>query len=101
MSVDLTGVKQFPHIRAVSATTNNTEIVLPPRTKVVTVGTKTGDCVFAYEGVDNGTPSNNAAFVANYGYVATKYGRGKDRPTSLYVAMANGTGTIIIILEDE
>lgn len=99
--VDLTNVKQFPHIRAISATTNNTEIVLPPRTKVVTVATKTGECVFAYEGVDNNPPSSNAGFVANYGYVATKYGRGKDRPTSLYVAMVNGTGTIIIILEDE
>ena len=101
MSVDLTTVNQFPHTRAISATTNNTEILLPPRTRTVTIGTKTGECKFAFEGVDNGTPSANAVFVANYGYLGVKYGRGKDRPNAVYVAMQAGTGTILIIVEDE
>jgi hypothetical protein len=99
--VDLSTVNVFPYIRAINATTNNTQIVIPKRARKMTIATRTGIAKFSYEGTDNGTPSNNNLFVMNYGYVEQKIGRGKDRPESVYVAMDSTTGTIIVSFEDE
>lgn len=99
--VDLHTINTFPYIRAISATTNNVQIKMPARARKLTVATKTGVCKFAYEGEDNGTPSDNHLFVTNYGMVEQKIGRGKDRPQYVYVAMDTGTGTIIVSFEDE
>lgn len=99
--VDLSAVNIFPYIRAISATTNNTQIKIPNRARKITIATQTGMALFAYEGTDNATPSPNHLFVMNYGYVEQSIGRGKDRPASVYVAMANTTGTIVVSFEDE
>lgn len=99
--VDLSSVNTFPYIRAISATTNTTQIKIPHRARKLTVATESGTVYFAYEGTDNGTITNNRLFVTNYGMVEQKVGRGKDRPTSVYVAMASTTGTIIVSFEDE
>lgn len=99
--VDLHSINTFPYIKAIAATTNNTQIKMPARARKITIATKTGIVHFAYEGVDNGTPSANHLFVTNFGMVEQKIGRGKDRPQSVYVAMASSTGTIIVSFEDE
>lgn len=99
--VDLHSINTFPYIKAISATTNNTQIKLPARARKITIASKTGIVHFAYEGEDNGTPSANHLFVTNFGMVEQKLGRGKDRPQSVYVAMASSTGTIIVSFEDE
>ena len=99
--VDLHGINSFPYIRAISATTNNTQIKMPARARKITIATETGIVYYAYEGEDNGTPSTNHLFVTNFGMVEQKLGRGKDRPQSVYVAMKSSTGTVIVSFEDE
>lgn len=99
--VDLYTVNTFPYIRAISATTNNTQIKMPARARKITIASKTGIVHFAYEGVDNGAPTANHLFVTNFGMVEQNLGRGKDRPQSVFVAMASSTGTIIVSFEDE
>lgn len=99
--VDLYAINTFPHIRAIAATTNNTQIKMPSRARKITVATQSGPCLFSYEGQDNSTPSANHLFVTNHGMVEQTIGRGKDRPQYVYVAMQGGTGTILISFEDE
>ena len=99
--VDLHSINSFPYIRAISATTNNTKIKMPARARKITIASKTGVVYFGYEGEDNAAPTNNTLFVTNYGMVEQKLGRGKDRPTFVYVAMATTSGTIIVSFEDE
>ena len=72
--VDLHSINSFPYIRAIAATTNNTQIKIPAReTSKITIATKTGIVHFAYEGRDNGTPSGNHLFVTNFGMVEQKW----------------------------
>lgn len=99
--VDLSTVNTFPYIRSISATTNATEVKLPLRARKITIASKTGVVVFAYDGTDNATPSAHHLFVPNYGMVQQTLGRGKDRPTSVFVAMDTTPGTVKISFEDE
>lgn len=99
--VDLSAAGTFPVIKSIAATTNTTEIKIPTRARHVTIATETGIVYFAYTGEDNGTISNDRLFVTNYGMVEQKLGRGKNRPDSIFVAMKNTTGTILVSFEDE
>lgn len=99
--VDYSTVNTFPYIQSIPATTNNTQIKMPNRARKVTIATKTGIVYFAYEGEDNGVMVDHHLFVTNYGMVEQTLGRGKDRPTYIYVAMASSTGNVIVSFEDE
>lgn len=102
MSVDLKGVNTFPIIRNITAIQTWTEVVLPPKGVLLTVGSEQHDIYVSFEGVDGATVAGvHKVFIKGGGYLAMNRGKGTNQHKKVYVATkSSSTGEVTIILEE-
>lgn len=102
MATDLKTADIFPYIKVITnqGTTWN-EIILPGNVNQITIGSETQKIFFGQNDCsDGGTPQTNKTFIPSGNLLKVKLGRGRNKPSSIFVAASSGTTNIIIILEE-
>lgn len=102
MSQDYTSLNSYPIIRNFNAIQTWTQILLPTKGRVITVGCEQHDIYVSFEGTDGGSVTGiNKVFIKSGGYMAINRGRGNNQHNSIYIATkSSSSAEVTVILEE-
>ena len=103
MSQDYSGQRIFPAIKNFSAIPTWTDVVLPPKGKIVTVGSEAHDIYVSFEGTEGGgTAGVNKLFIKSGGYIQINMGRGTNNHNTIQIATkSSSSAEVTVILEEK
>ena len=103
MSYDYSSNKLYPAIKNLTASPTWTDIVLPPKGKVITVGSESHDLYVSFEGTEGGgTAGVNKLFIKGGGYMAINMGRGTNQHNKIQIATkSSSSAEVTVILEEQ
>lgn len=103
MAQDYKTERTFPIIKNFSAVQTWTDVTVPPKGRVITVGCETADLYVSFEGTEGGSTSGvGKAFIQTAGYLAIKKGRGTNQHQTFQVATKSAASAeVTIIIEEE
>ena len=79
-----------------------TEVDLPSKGRIVTVGCESGDIYVSLEGVEGGSTSGvNKLFIKSGGYMMLDMGRGTNNLYSIQIATKTLSSAIVTVIIEE
>jgi|TARA_B100000214_G_scaffold165481_1_gene118672 hypothetical protein len=99
MALNLTTTNTYPDMKAVSVSTNWTEIQLPQDAQKITIGSANALYVGVSGATDGGTVGTDKTFVTANNMLELILRKDSKRSTSIFVAAQTGTATVSITLE--
>jgi len=101
MAVDLRSVNEFPYMKSISIDTSTTMIRLPSEARTIKIGSEASILYIAQNGAtDGGAIPTDRMFVPSNNVIEIKLGIGMQRK-NIFVAAKTGTGTAVIMLEEQ
>ena len=102
MSVDLRSVDTYPIVKNFSAVQTWTEVELPSKGQIITVGCEQHDIYFSFSGTHGGSTSGvDKVFIKSGGFFEIKRGRGTNQHDKIYIATkSSSSAEVTIILEE-
>lgn len=96
-------VNTYPSIKNFNAIQTWTDVTLPSKGKVVTVGCEQHDIYVSFEGTEGGgTTGVNKLFIKAGGYMAINMGRGTNQHSSIQIATkSSSSATVTVIFEEQ
>lgn len=96
-------VNTYPSIKNFNAIQTWTDVTLPSKGKVVTVGCEQHDIYVSFEGTEGGgTTGVNKLFIKSGGYMAINMGRGTNQHSSIQIATkSSSSATVTVIFEEQ
>lgn len=92
--------RNFPVIKNFGVTDTWTEVLLPSKAKIITIGSE-DDIYVSFEGIEGGAYTNtNKMFIKADGYMALNLGRGTNQHNSIYICSKSSSADITIIFEE-
>lgn len=101
MAVDLRSINEFPYMKSISIDTSTTMIRLPSEARTIKIGSEASILYIAQNGAtDGGAIPTDRMFVPSNNVIEIKLGIGMQRK-NIFVAAKTGTGTAVIMLEEQ
>jgi hypothetical protein len=101
MSLDYRSLNTFPLIKTFSASTSNTEILVPANASFMTVQSPSHKIFVATDGTDGGSPSAHRVEISSGGSIELKLAKGYNRQVSIYIAThAAASADINLVFEE-
>jgi hypothetical protein len=101
MAVDLRSINEFPYMKSISIDTSTTMIRLPSEARTIKIGSEASILYIAQNGAtDGGVIPTDRMFVPSNNVIEIKLGIGMQRK-NIFVAAKTGTGTAVIMLEEQ
>lgn len=102
MAQDYSQERTYPIIKNFSAVQTWTEVSLPSKGKVITVGCEQHDIYFSFEGTEGGAiAATNKVFIKSGGYMSVKLGRGTNQHNSLQIATKSSSSAVVTVIIEE
>ena len=102
MSQDYKSLNTFPIIRNFNAVQTWTNVVLPGKTRTITVGCENHDIVVSFEGTDGGSTTGvHKIFIKSGGYMTISRGRGTNQNSTIQVATNTATSAEVTLIFEE
>lgn len=101
MAVDLRSINEFPYMKTINVDTSTTLIRLPSEARTIKIGSEASILYIAQNGAtDGGAIPTDRMFVPSNNVIEIKLGIGMQRK-NIFVAAKTGTGTAVIMLEEQ
>lgn len=95
-------VNTYPAIKNFNAIQTWTDVTLPSKGKVVTVGCEQHDIYVSFEGTEGGgTAGVNKLFIKAGGYIAINMGRGTNQHSSIQIATKSSSSAEVTVIFEE
>jgi len=102
VSQDYSRINIYPIIKNFSSVQTWTEVDLPSKGRIVTVGCESGDIYVSLEGVEGGSTSGvNKLFIKSGGYMMLDMGRGTNNLYSIQIATKTLSSAIVTVIIEE
>jgi len=103
VSQDYSRINIYPIIKNFSAVQTWTEVNLPSKGRLVTVGCEAGDVYVSMEAVEGGSTSGvNKLFIKSGGYMMIDMGRGTNNLSSIQIATKTlSSAEVTVIIEEK
>lgn len=102
MSVNLRSENTYPIIKNFTAVQTWTEVLLPSKAQIMTVGCEQHDIYVSFTGTEGGAIAGvDKVFIKSHGYLAIKRGQGTNQHDTIYVATkSSSSAEVTLILEE-
>ena len=102
MAQDFHTERTYPIIKNFSAVQTWTDVILPSKGKVITVGCEQHDIYVSFEGTEGqGTSGVNKLFIKSGGYMSIKLGRGTNLHNTFQVATKSSASAEVTVIIEE
>jgi len=102
VSQDYSRINIYPIIKNFSSVQTWTEVDLPSKGRIVTVGCESGDIYVSLEGSEGGSTSGvNKLFIKSGGYMMLDMGRGTNNLYSIQIATKTLSSAIVTVIIEE
>ena len=102
MSQNYISLNLFPIIRNFNALQTWTDVVLPGKCRVITVGCEQHDIFVSFEGTDGGaTAGVHKIFIKAGGYMVLNRGRGNNQNSSIQIATKSASSAEVTLIMEE
>lgn len=102
MSQDYKSLNTFPIIRNFNAVQTWTDVVLPGKTRTITVGCEQHDIFVSFEGTDGGSTTGvHKIFIKSGGYMSISRGRGTNQNSTIQVATKSSSSAEVTLIFEE
>jgi hypothetical protein len=102
MSQDYKTERTYPIIKNFNAIQTWTEVILPSKGKVITVGSEQHDIYVSFEGTEGqATTGVNKLFIKSGGYMSIKLGRGTNQHKTFQVATKSSSSAEVTVIIEE
>jgi hypothetical protein len=101
MSLDYRALNTFPLIKTFSASTSNTEILVPANASFMTVQSPSHKIFVATDGTDGGAPSAHRVEITSGGSMELRLAKGSNRQISIFIATNGASSADINLVFEE
>jgi hypothetical protein len=102
MSQDYKTERTYPIIKNFNAVQTWTEVILPSKGKVITVGCEQHDIYVSFEGTEGqSTTGVNKLFIKSGGYMSISIGRGSNLHNTFQVATKSSSSAEVTVIIEE
>ena len=102
MSQDYKSLNTFPIIRNFNAVQTWTDVVLPGKGRIITVGCEQHDIYVSFEGTEGGATSGvHKIFIKSGGYMTINRGRGTNQYNNIQIASKSASAAEVTLIFEE
>lgn len=102
MSQDYRQLNVFPIIKNFNAIQTWTDVIVPPKGRIVTIGSEQHDIYVSVEGTEGGgTGGVNKMFIKAGGYVVFNLGRGTNQHDTMQIATKSSSSAEVTVIIEE
>jgi len=102
MSQDYTTERTYPIIKNFNAIQTWTEVLLPSKGRIITVGSEQHDIYVSFEGTEGqATTGVNKLFIKSGGYMSIRIGRGTNQHNTFQVATKSASSSEVTVIIEE
>jgi len=102
MSVNLKAVNIYPIIKNFTAVQTWTEVNLPSKGVILTIGCEQHDIYFSFTGTDGGGIAGvDKVFIKSGGYFAINMGKGTNQYSNVYIASKSSASAEVTVTIEE